>query len=420
MAAEEFRVALKRNNKGLGIIFDEGDMSVKRVVTGCVAAEDGTIQHGDILLSVKRDDFPEVLAVQASEDLSVLFPPGDYLFEMRFLRTRPLREPSGAPTHALRGRSEWERPKRVGISCQPVSRGKKYFLPFADAPCSLWMMRDNHAVIGLCIGSPNESSSKVCIIAASSITQAFAWLSLLGGRLLMTQYNVPDLELREMIAAFKVFDSTGKQWITLTETQQVAKALGREMSSQKIGKVVTDLGLQLNLQMALNIAQVSSFLCIRGYKLQSAAKFAGLVSCIPPTALDIEEALISAFECLDTEQKGWISHETLKVLDCSLCHLQLDRSALMIASHAFQEVLMHTGLARMSDEEVQDFLDRADGNRDGRIEYHEFVEAQRRLLGLPKKRKHGGAAYQVSSQSLRNLISRPGTLAQGTHVPSPQ
>lgn len=158
MAAEEFRVALKRNNKGLGIIFDEGDMSVKRVVTGCVAAEDGTIQHGDILLSVKRDDFPEVLAVQASEDLSVLFPPGDYLFEMRFLRTRPLREPSGAPTHALRGRSEWERPKRCDPSiialpsfCSLQATGPHAFVhtPLDDKTACLRLITGEFAPVAL-------------------------------------------------------------------------------------------------------------------------------------------------------------------------------------------------------------------------------------------------------------------------------
>jgi len=69
-----------------------------------------------------------------------------------------------------------------------------------------------------------------------------------------------------------------------------------------------------------------------------------------------------------------------------------------------QEVLVHKGVSHMTDDELREFMKAADHNGDGRIDYHEFVEANRKLLGLPKKRKDG-SAYRLVQKSARNLFT---------------
>jgi len=391
----EYTVQLRRNAKGLGIIFDEGNMSVRSVVPGCVAAEEGTVKEGDVLLSVKRDEDGEVYGVHANENLAYLFPPGDHLFQLRFMRKQTLTSPDKVDSRLAQRTVKWIPPirrnpsilasasfcdlraisvgphafhhvplndkagsvhfangshaalviqsamfhlngvmwlttaepinlsdgelpslttskkwqpsslsvSRVGISCQPAgSHGKKGFFAFGEAPCSMWMMRTNQAVIGLCIGAPSSAGSKVLIIAAGSTSEAAMWLLLLGGRLMLTDYNIPDLELRENIAAFQTFDENNVGSISLTDTQLVASALGRELSLKDLADLVSRLELMVNLEMTLNLAQ-----------------FVVVMSSIRPTASDLEDALIEAFCTLDPDDEGWISHEALQVLPTTRC-----------------------------------------------------------------------------------------------------
>ena len=347
----EFSVELKRNENGLGLALDEGNMSVKRLVPGCAAAELGTLQVGDLLISVQNENDEHEYAVRANDNISMLFPPGDHTFKLRFMRRQRADPQTSVAKPSLRRAGEWQAPGRrvpsmfaseracalpgpgpyafvhtpvndkeatlrlpsgehtsiritssafhledvlwlptaevanladgdipdllgkdakkwqlsamtvskAGISVMPAADGpkggKKQFLAVGQAPCSLWVMHSNQTVIALCVGAPAAAGSHVLLFAAGSLKLATTWLLLLAGRLFVSDRNVNDVDLPELIAAFRAFDVDGGDAISLGETQQVARALGREIGMDGLVHLVHSLGVQLTLQMTLNLAQ---------------------------------------------------------------------------------------------------------------------------------------------------------------------
>mmetsp|Transcript_63725 Transcript_63725/g.142129 ORF Transcript_63725/g.142129 Transcript_63725/m.142129 type:complete len:202 (+) Transcript_63725:752-1357(+) len=184
------------------------------------------------------------------------------------------------------------------------------------------------------------------VLAAESVDMAAAWVLLLAGRIYVSTINIPDLDLPELIAAFNTFDDEGANVISLGDTLQVAEALGSRTTMQELVSLISKLGLILNLHCTLNIAH-----------------FMEVVSHIPPSSRGIEGRLRDAFHQLDEDGTGSISRAALA------------------------ELLMHRGLGEMTDEERGKFLQDADIDQDGRIDFEEFIEANRKLLGLPRKTK---------------------------------
>ena len=108
----EFTVELKRNENGLGLAFDEGNMSIKRLIPGCAAAELGTLLVGDLLISVKKETDDHEYAVHANDNLSMLFPQGDHTFTMRFMRRQRADPQTSVAKPSMRRASDWRAPGR--------------------------------------------------------------------------------------------------------------------------------------------------------------------------------------------------------------------------------------------------------------------------------------------------------------------
>ena len=64
------------------------------------------------------------------------------------------------------------------------------------------------------------------------------------------------------------------------------------------------------------------------------------------------------------------------------------------------EVLLRKSGFQFTDKVVEEMIQICDINHDGVIEYHEFVEANRKMLGLSKRRRPGAGVDPYSFQSV--------------------
>lgn len=263
-----------------------------------------------------------------------------------------------------------------GISCQPVDtryKSQKKFVPTLPGTCSLWVYHNDYSVFALCSGSPQDAV--VLVMTADSPEDAELWVRALAGRLYLNELTLDDDMVPEYISIFYLFDADGSGGISLDELQAASKGLGNPKSAEDLVAMITQLQIQLDERGAISLPQFLKVLKD------------GLLASQPSGEL----MLLQAFRLLDTENVGSIDLPTLR------------------------GYLTQKGLNRMTEQEVDAFVTGADANGDGRINYEEFVAANKARLHLDEQggvpgatKKERGAPTTV--QANEAALDRAGQL----------
>lgn len=266
-----------------------------------------------------------------------------------------------------------------GISCQPVNfayKAQKKFLPTAPGFCSLWVYQKDPSVFALCAGPPNDA--RVLVMTADSAEDAEQWVRAIAGRLYLNELRLDDDMIPEFISIFYLFDTDGSGGISLDELQAASRGLGNPKSAEDLVATITNLQIELNASGSISLPQFLKVL--KDGLLQPAASG--------------EMLLMQAFRLLDADSSGSISLEALR------------------------GYLTQKGLNRMTEEEVDSFVTGADANGDGRIQYDEFVSANRARLRLDEGggelktgRKAGRVANANQKEANQNAMNRAQTEA---------
>jgi len=252
-----------------------------------------------------------------------------------------------------------------GISCQPVDtryKTQKKFVPTIPGTCSLWVYNNDHSVFALCAGPPH--AAKVLVMTADSAEDAEQWVRALAGRLFLNDLTLDDDLVPEFISIFYLFDADGSGGISLDELQAASKGLGNPKSAEDLVAMITQLQIQLDERGAISLPQFLKVLKD------------GLLASQPPSG---ELMLLQAFRLLDTDNVGSIDLPTLRTY------------------------LTQKGLNRMTDQEVDAFVTGADANGDGKINYEEFIAANKARLHLENgakpfaRRERGAPADSVQA-----------------------
>lgn len=200
----------------------------------------------------------------------------------------------------------------------------------------------------------------------------------IAGRLYLNELRLDDDMIPEFISIFYLFDTDGSGGISLDELQAASRGLGNPKSAEDLVATITNLQIELNASGSISLPQFLKVL--KDGLLQPAASG--------------EMLLMQAFRLLDADSSGSISLEALR------------------------GYLTQKGLNRMTEEEVDSFVTGADANGDGRIQYDEFVSANRARLRLDEGggelktgRKAGRVANANQKEANQNAMNRAQTEA---------
>jgi calmodulin len=264
-----------------------------------------------------------------------------------------------------------------GISCQPVDgryKTQKKFLPTSPGMCSLWVYQEDHSVFALCAGPPH--AAQVLVMTADSAEDAEQWVRAIAGRLYLNELGLDDDMIPEFISIFYLFDTDGSGGISLDELQAASRGLGNPKSAEDLVATITNLQIELDSSGAINLPQ---FLKVLKDGLLAA-----------PVSGEI--MLLQAFRLLDSEGVGSISLDQLR------------------------GYLTQKGLNRMTEQEVDSFVTGADANGDGRIQYEEFVAANKARLHLDEGGAPGpvkpGRTQTVTQEANQSALDRARDSAQ--------
>ena len=180
----------------------------------------------------------------------------------------------------------------------------------------------------------------------------------------------------EFISIFYLFDTDGSGGISLDELQAASRGLGNPKSAEDLVATITNLQIELDSSGAINLPQ---FLKVLKDGLLAA-----------PVSGEI--MLLQAFRLLDSEGVGSISLDQLR------------------------GYLTQKGLNRMTEQEVDSFVTGADANGDGRIQYEEFVAANKARLHLDEGGAPGpvkpGRTQTVTQEANQSALDRARDSAQ--------
>jgi calmodulin len=144
------------------------------------------------------------------------------------------------------------------------------------------------------------------------------------------EFNVDDDLLQEMKDAFKLFDKDQSGSIDSTELGMVLRSLGQNPTETDIQEMITTADVSGD-----NKIQFDEFLRIT----------------LPKRDPNPEETLKECFKMFDKDNNGVVSREELR------------------------GILVATLAENCTEKDVDEMMDMADTNKDGLIQYQEFVHA---------------------------------------------
>ncbi|EDS45906.1 calmodulin [Culex quinquefasciatus] len=144
----------------------------------------------------------------------------------------------------------------------------------------------------------------------------------------MSAHSLTDEQQRQYRQMFETFDKDGNGSITTTELGTLVRALGLNPSIAEIEQMIHEVDLDGSGTIELN-----EFYVLMARKHREASS---------------EDELRQAFKVFDKNEDGFLTVEELSM------------------------VMKNFG-ERLSDEELADLLEEADVDKDGRINYEEFV-----------------------------------------------
>ena len=150
--------------------------------------------------------------------------------------------------------------------------------------------------------------------------------------------DVPEEELEEYKDAFNLFDKDGKGYITRKEFGKALKNLGQTVSAEDLDKIMLELDSDGSGQI----------------------EFPEFVTYMQKTKVteevEDEDEIIKAFMNFDKDNKNYITCREFKYV---LCSLGKDN--------------------KFTDEEAEELFKEADLDKDGKLQYREFVEFWRNV-----------------------------------------
>lgn len=140
--------------------------------------------------------------------------------------------------------------------------------------------------------------------------------------------KLTEKEIDEYRSVFQIFDKNGDDKISTTELGAVLSKFGQDPSDDKIQEMITEYDTDGN-----GTIEFKEFLDIMAKKMNETHS---------------DDEIREAFRLFDKDSNGYITGDELK------------------------EIMAVLG-EDLSDKEVEDMINTADSDADGRINYHEFV-----------------------------------------------
>ncbi|KAG5679868.1 hypothetical protein PVAND_009405 [Polypedilum vanderplanki] len=141
--------------------------------------------------------------------------------------------------------------------------------------------------------------------------------------------KIPAEKLKEYQEVFNVYDINRDGQINTSELDTVMKVLGEELTEARLQKLINEVDLD-------------------GSGTINFDEFIKLMQKVEETDFEKAESLRAAFKVFDKDNNGFVSFDELKYILTS-----------------FGE--------KLTDEEVQDILHEADKDRNGKLDYEEFI-----------------------------------------------
>lgn len=146
----------------------------------------------------------------------------------------------------------------------------------------------------------------------------------------MSLNDVPEEMLKDWREAFSMFDKNGDDLISAGELGTVMRNLGLNPTEEDVQKMISDVDKDANGFVDFN-------------------EFVSMMLKFQERPVDPEEQYLEAFRVFDQDGNGFISPIEL------------------------QSVMSSLG-ERLSEEEIKDMIQEADLDKDGQVDYTEFVK----------------------------------------------
>lgn len=146
----------------------------------------------------------------------------------------------------------------------------------------------------------------------------------------MSLNDVPEEMLKDWREAFSMFDKNGDDLISAGELGTVMRNLGLNPTEEDVQKMISDVDKDANGFVDFN-------------------EFVSMMLKFQESHVDPEEQYLEAFRVFDQDGNGFISPRELQSVMCNLGE-------------------------KLSEEEIKDMIQEADQDKDGQVNYAEFVK----------------------------------------------
>lgn len=146
----------------------------------------------------------------------------------------------------------------------------------------------------------------------------------------MSLNDVPEEMLKDWREAFSMFDKNGDDLISAGELGTVMRNLGLNPTEEDVQKMISDVDKDANGFVDFN-------------------EFVSMMLKFQESHVDPEEQYLEAFRVFDQDGNGFISPRELQSVMCNLGE-------------------------KLSEEEIKDMIQEADLDKDGQVNYAEFVK----------------------------------------------